>query len=488
MNDLRPALHADGALADNPAHLKSVPMTRLYRGFLPEHVDLSAFFPRPGDQGAQGSCVGWAVGYAARAYYAEWAEDRSVNDPRNIPSPAYIYNSIKAPGPCSTGSQISDALNLLENGAVSLRDDPYSDRSCRRPPERLSARATDFRIEKWQRVSTFDLDQVKSELYHKNPVIVRLHDSTRFQRLGRGQVYRHPGRYLDWHAITVVGYDERRQAFKVINSWGTNWASGGFGWIGYDAFRTEITNAYVMRVKPVHKPAPVPPAPPGPVVVLPHPVCSHLSVADSDGRRVISGFVGYKKDLAAIRLAAGGATVKVDWRPWPQCEALLVLHDAMASADAPKVTIRAPAARVLHAGDHMVFTIVTPPFPSYLHVAYFQADGSAVNLVQPGASEFKAYAPRSTVVLGDGAGGGDRFRVSAPFGHEMLVVLAARSPVFPKARPRSETQREFLTALRRALLYQRDPAAAGRDVVAAYDTVVTRDQEEINLDKKRTTP
>ena len=313
-------------------------------------------------------------------------------------------------------------------------------------------------------------------------------NSTRFQRLGRGQVYRHPGRYLDWHAITVVGYDERRQAFKVINSWGTNWASGGFGWIGYDAFRTEITNAYVMRVKPVHKPAPVPPAPPGPVVVLPHPVCSHLSVADSDGRRVISGFVGYKKDLVAIRLAAGGATVKVDWRPWPQCEALLVLHDAMASADAAQGddsgTRRArPPCRRSHGLHHRDAAVPELParrlFPGRRQRGEPGAAGRV--RVQGLCAALDRRARRW-------CRRGDRFRVSAPFGHEMLVVLAARSPVFPSARPRSETQREFLTALRRALLYQRDPAAAGRDVVAAYDTVVTRDQEEINLDKKRTTP
>ncbi|MEH0069911.1 hypothetical protein V6L77_05615 [Pannonibacter sp. Pt2-lr] len=33
---------------------------------LPPRVSLKAFAPTPGDQGQQGSCVGWASAYAAR--------------------------------------------------------------------------------------------------------------------------------------------------------------------------------------------------------------------------------------------------------------------------------------------------------------------------------------------------------------------------------------------------------------------------------------
>ena len=35
---------------------------------LPERVDLSANMPPVGDQGTQGSCVAWAVGYALKSY------------------------------------------------------------------------------------------------------------------------------------------------------------------------------------------------------------------------------------------------------------------------------------------------------------------------------------------------------------------------------------------------------------------------------------
>ena len=50
------------------------------------------------------------------------------------------------------------------------------------------------------------------------------------------------------HAMTVVGYDDRKQAIKVINSYGAAWGDGGFGWIAYDTFLRDAKEAYTMRV------------------------------------------------------------------------------------------------------------------------------------------------------------------------------------------------------------------------------------------------
>lgn len=506
----RDIFHAEGLIPDSPARLRGIQKIPLYREYLPAHVDLSRYFPLPGDQGQQGSCVGWAVGYAARAYYAHRVGGRDVHERRNIPSPAYIYDTIKPPGSCNAGSRISDALDLLKDGAVSLRTFPYSPTECAPPTSFVRAEATGFRIKGYKlvfpaqdamRLTSDDLDQVKSELYHKNPVIIALHDSIGFSRLRAGEVLYNPIRYRGWHALVVVGYNERLQAFKVINSWGRHWADHGFGWISYDAFRSEVRAAYVMRLKsrvtPSPIPPPTPPAPPAPVsLVLPHLQCSKVALKMRGDKRVIVGFVGHEKDLQKIQKIANGAEVDVQLRPWPQCEALLTLGKAISQVDAPRVSIEAPKYRqqhgsgdlaiealrgkVLRAGDHLVFKIVTPPFSSYLHVTYFQADGTAVNLMQPGDGSFKAYPPRSKIVIGDASSGGRRFRVSAPFGREMLVVLAARSPIFPVARPLKETQREFLTALRRAFLYKTDPSAPDRHIVAGYDTVITENAIHTN--------
>jgi hypothetical protein len=502
-------IHIDGLIPDSEEQLKDIPRTPTYRAFLPSKVDLSNFFPTPGNQGGEASCVGWAVGYAARAYYAHIADGRDVKKLENIPSPAYIYNSIKAPGSCTIGTQISQALNLLRRGAVSLKEYPYFDGSCSPPDRKIALHATDFRIDTWMVVDRINLDQIKAELYQKNPVILSIRDSTGFQHLGPGQIYKRPGKHLGWHALTAVGYDEDRQAFKLINSWGRNtWGDGGFGWIGYEAFRTEVDAAYVMRVSHA-KPGPVPspvvvvprpqPPKPSPVVVVPAPQppkppqipvavlppsptpidlpalnCGRVRVVEHAGKLQIVGYV----DLEQIRAAAVGADLQIAVRPWPQCEALETLEKPLTRSDAdrPNVKIRGSSAGVLTEGDDLVFEIETPSYLIYLHVAYMQADGTVLNLVQPDIGSFKAYAPHSKLVIGNEAGE-RHFRVSAPYGREMLLVLAGRSPIFPDARPNQETERKFLTALRRALVAKPDATAPDRDVTAGYDTIVTAERK-----------
>ena len=49
------------------------------------------------------------------------------------------------------------------------------------------------------------------------------------------------------HAVVVVGYDDQRSAFKIANSWGTDWGIGGYGWIDYDASESLIWMAYVTE-------------------------------------------------------------------------------------------------------------------------------------------------------------------------------------------------------------------------------------------------
>ena len=505
-----------GLILDTEADLAGIPRTPEYRAFLPGQVDLSDRFPTPGDQGEQNSCVGWSVGYAARAYYVNKVEGRDLGEPINIPSPAYIYNSIALRASntddCGSGSKISDALNLLKRGAISISQFPYSEDSCSRPSNSLRSRATDFRISNWYVVNPNRLDQIKGELAHGHPVIIGLQTTPEFLRLKEGQIYRSSGRVVGAHAVTAVGYDERLQAFKLINSWGTSWADRGFGWIGYDALRDAARVAYVMRVAALHTPEPSPPKPapvvrpkppsptpvvtpvirptpepsprpkPGPVsppirppssVVLPELECAQVRLVDQGGRRTVTGFVGKDEDLQRVHAAVKDADVNISVRPWPQCEALLTLDKPLSRTDRPRVMIRRSSGDMLTSGEQMVFEVETPPFPSYLHVAYVQADGSVLNLVQPGVGSFNAYAPRSKIVIGDEQAGARKFQVSAPFGREMLIVVAGRSPIFSDLRPTQETERDFLTALRRALIAKPDPAAPDRDVTANYDAIVT---------------
>ena len=42
------------------------------------------------------------------------------------------------------------------------------------------------------------------------------------------------GEYSATHSICLIGYDDVNKRFKFINSWGTSWGVGGYGFISYD--------------------------------------------------------------------------------------------------------------------------------------------------------------------------------------------------------------------------------------------------------------
>jgi hypothetical protein len=42
------------------------------------------------------------------------------------------------------------------------------------------------------------------------------------------------GRTFGWHAVALVAYDDATETFTLMNSWGTDWASGGFATVDYE--------------------------------------------------------------------------------------------------------------------------------------------------------------------------------------------------------------------------------------------------------------
>jgi C1A family cysteine protease len=245
-----------GALLTPPDRLNSLPHTKPNREWLPNSVDLSKYFPAVGDQGNEGSCVAWATGYAARAYYALQIDHRQLSSPANIPSPAYIYNSIVDSSEneqCQSGTYIVDALELLKNGSLSLAEYPYTEGVCPKPTANEKSSARDFYIQDFLVVDHRDVNQVEAEIAHGNPVIISVALDDGFNNL-HGPSGRRPWMSTEdtaitgFHAITVVGYNDEKRLFKFINSWSTEWGDEGFGWISFETFVARAKEAFVMRL------------------------------------------------------------------------------------------------------------------------------------------------------------------------------------------------------------------------------------------------
>jgi hypothetical protein len=220
----------------------------------PAAVDLSASFPPPGDQGTQGSCVGWAVGYAAKTYHEKLEEKWPLSASDHRFSPAWVYNQVN--GGVDGGSSISTALGLLvSKGADVLGLFPYSQANFTAQPDAASlARAAHFKAASWNTVTVSEAS-FKSLLAAGTPVIAGLEIFPDFDLLdsSANAIYDTTAGVAPWrgcttapcdiggHAITLVGYDDAVGAFRFINSWGTGWGSSGYGWIAYSF----ITNASI---------------------------------------------------------------------------------------------------------------------------------------------------------------------------------------------------------------------------------------------------
>jgi hypothetical protein len=482
--------YATGATPTPPDRLAQLPEAPVYRDFLPQAIDLSRYMPAVGDQLNQGSCVGWATAYAARAYYAYQVEHRDITDMANIPSPAFIFNTIHLGTDCTQGSYVPDAMDVLKKGALSFRDYPYDDTKCPTPLPPARARAKDFTIESYEMVwnqtdPKASLDTVKGALAKGHPVVVTAALDAEFFNLNpRQSIWRSTPEEANegGHAFTIVGYDDATGIFKFINSWNTSWGDKGYGRMTYDTFVARVWEGHIMHlagdpeipledsdfVADVIDTTPPPPPFKPPLIVTPTDnvatrdiggdidlgelACGKVDIGtDAEGNSTATGFVGSEDEMAKVQNALMDKVDVVDiaLAPWPACEVKLTLDKAVNESDVPQVAVAPDAPTV---GDAINIGIETPGFPSYLYAAYFAADGNVLNLAQPNSSDLRPKAGHTIVRFGDATGGQISLTVSPPVGDEILVVVSSEKPLFSAARPDTETYRQFLSALRTGVL------------------------------------
>lgn len=243
----------------------------------PPAMSLKAFVPPVGDQGKQGSCVGWATAYAARTLLK--AKELGIEDRSNLRqivlSPSYVFNQI-AHADCD-GSYVSSALTLIrDQGVAPLSEFGYNVNSCSaRPSASLREKASASRIKGftrlWGESARNKHVAARRAIANGNPVVVGMAVGQSFQSHTGSGVWRPSQTDLDHltnldrafesgglggHAMTVVGYDDTRDggAFEIINSWGTDWGNDGFFWISYAMFNDITFEGY--EILPFDPPPP----------------------------------------------------------------------------------------------------------------------------------------------------------------------------------------------------------------------------------------
>jgi len=230
---------------------------------LPLFTDLSLFMPPVGDQGVQNSCVGWAVGYYLKSYQEHIEHNSTYGvgaDYSHRYSPAFIYNLTKTDS-CEEGSNIFDALRLLQTTGDSLWEDmPYTQNDCdRAPSHQAMIKAKCGKIEEFKRFDVYSRDLIVTMRYfltQNYPIVAAIIPYEEFvhPKLYNGEYFYtdfNPGELapIFSHAIVVTGYDDTREAFKVLNSWGTQWGNDGYLWIDYEVFQKIVLEAFIAQDK-----------------------------------------------------------------------------------------------------------------------------------------------------------------------------------------------------------------------------------------------
>lgn len=225
---------------------------------LPTSVDLTPYCPEIRHQGYIFSCVGWATGYGAMSIQRailNQCRDREVIT-RNAHSALFLYNQIKT-ADCRQGARISDALAFLaDKGDCLARQFDFEVNNCEQMPDSsVKTAARRYAIQDYltlfgtQESSETKILRVKKVLAAQRPVIVGMSVLRNFYDLKNAQ-YWHPtlGNTgpAGGHAMVVVGYDERRGAFRLMNSWGKTWGDGGFIWIKYKDFGDYCKYAFAL--------------------------------------------------------------------------------------------------------------------------------------------------------------------------------------------------------------------------------------------------
>lgn len=187
------------------------------------------------DQGNCGSCVAFASVATLETQYRISTGLPSFNVRL---SPQYLFNC--GDGSCSYGWQPEDAAAFIQNNGIPdeacmpyLSGATGQDVSCQSACPDASQRMV--RISSYSRPSSGysnDVNAVKQAL-QRGPLVTTLYVYADFMAYGGG-VYNHvSGKMLGGHAISIVGYDDNRQAFIIRNSWGTTWGENGFGYVSY---------------------------------------------------------------------------------------------------------------------------------------------------------------------------------------------------------------------------------------------------------------
>jgi C1A family cysteine protease len=204
---------------------------------LPPLVDLRSNCPQILDQGQLGSCTANAI---ANAFLFEKMKQKDIA--LFLPSRLFIYyneRALEGTIKSDSGAEIRDGIKtLIKQGVCPETEWPY--KICKfksKPSKKCFSDALKNQLEEYLSVNQTLID-LKSSLAEGYPVVFGFtvyesFESTQVAKTGFMSMPSPTESILGGHAVWTVGYDDTKQVFIVMNSWGSTWGDKGFFYIPY---------------------------------------------------------------------------------------------------------------------------------------------------------------------------------------------------------------------------------------------------------------
>lgn len=262
---VKPTVFVTGAVPSSLLDIIRFPKIKLpkIRGDRPDKLLLVDFLPPVGNQKTQNSCVGWSTAYYAQTYVVGKALGLDESQLEKLKwqfSYRYIWN--QGNGGRNEGMSIVQAMFILKaQGCCTLNEMPinYSDVSQTPSPTAVS-RARGYVASSIGPLTagfiSVNPETLKAYMVETGcPIVIGIpiyDDEFPRGSVSPEYVYRRGKQRLPngFHAITLIGYDDSKKAFRMVNSWSPEWGDRGQLWIDETFVEEESHEAWGFSVNP----------------------------------------------------------------------------------------------------------------------------------------------------------------------------------------------------------------------------------------------
>lgn len=194
--------------------------------------------------------------------------------------------------------------------------------------------------------------------------------------------------------------------------------------------------------------------------------CSDLRATVDGGRVRVDGYVSRPDDLPALRQRVAAvegvdeARVEAQLRIWPHCEVVALLKShAERNRDGKHGLAVTPTAghsdRFIE-NERVIVELLQSDYDGYLYVDYYTVGGEVAHIYPNQGEPDSGRLVRARERFQVGATDTRTWTVSAPFGQELITVIASPVPLYEGLPPAEiESAKDYLPRLRKLVESQR---------------------------------